>query len=311
MAFIDTLNALTREEVIKIVSDNIFNDTPVLKWFKKNQVTGKAGTKLQAPLLYARNSNSGSYSGSDVFLTNDAETHTKAELGWKDYYVSLVCTGDDKDMNKGANAVKNLVSEKMSAGQLSMSYNLTAGLFSDGTTNGSKAITGLAAVCDDASNVDTYAGISRGTYTWWKAKYTALSDYISLAAMQAMFGDLTDGSIRPDLIVTTQDVYDDLWELLTPAQRSKSEDMSGKTGFTSIEFNGCPVVVDAQCPSGEMYFLNSKFVKLYPLVGYEDVKWTGWKEPTNQDVAIGQLIWKGNILCTNCRYVGRIDTITT
>jgi hypothetical protein len=161
------------------------------------------------------------------------------------------------------------------------------------------------------TNTATYAGIERLTdATWWKAKYTALSDYISLSAMQSMFGDLTDGQEKPDLIVTTQDIWDDLWELITPIQRETSEKLSVNYGYTMINFNGCPVVVDAQCPSGEMYFLNTSHIKLYPLDGYENVRWGGWKEPVNQDVAVGQFLWKGQLACDNCRYVGRIVSIS-
>lgn len=158
----------------------------------------------------------------------------------------------------------------------------------------------------------TYAGIERLTdATWWKAKQTALSDYISLEAMQSMYGDLTDGEERPDIIVTTQDVWDDLWELLTPIQRATSGQRSIDYGFRMIEFNGTPVVVDAQCTAGYMYFLNSRYLNLYPLAGYEDPKWTGFKEPLNQDMIVGQFIFKGNILCTNCRYQGKMTGITT
>jgi len=308
----DMLNSLTREEIVRKVSDNIFNATPVLSWFKKHQKTGKSGTKLQVPLRYARNTNTGWYSGADTFLTNDIETVTKAELLWKDQYMSVVVTGDDKDMNKGKNAIVDLVDEKLETARLSLSYQLTAGIFSDGTDSSNKIITGLKAVVDDGTNYATYAGIERLTdATWWKAKYTSLSDYISLDAMQSMFGDLTDGEIKPDLIVTTQDVFDDLWELLTPAQRDTSRTLTGKVGYTSIDFNGCPIVVDAQCTAGYMYFLNSKFLNLYPLDGYESAQWSGWKKPTNQDVGVGQFIWKGQIAANNCRYLGKMIGITT
>lgn len=271
-----TLNTLTREDVIKQVTDNIFNATPVLKWFKKNQKTGKSGRELHAPVEYARNTSTGWFSGSDTFTVADVETATKAVVGWKDIYVSVVVTGDDKDQNQGKNAVVDLVEYKLKNARKTLSYQLTSGIFSDGTSSSSKILTGLNAIVDDGSSVATYAGIERLTdATWWKAKYTALSDYISLAAMQSMYGDLTDGEEHPDIIITTQDVFDDLWELLTPVQRDNSRGYSAKYGYTAIEFNGVPVVVDAQCPSGTMYFLNSNYLNLYPLAGYNEPKWTG------------------------------------
>ncbi len=161
------------------------------------------------------------------------------------------------------------------------------------------------------TNVATYGGIGRAAETWWKAKYTALSDYISLAAIQAIDGDLTDGQVRPQLRVTTQDVWDDIYELLTPYQRANADQLTAKFGFHTIIVNGIKIVVDAQCPSGEMYFLNFDFLHLRPHKRYAKFHFTGWKEPTNQDTKVGQHLWKGNLTCSNCRYQGRIVSITT
>ncbi|MDD5501601.1 MAG: phage major capsid protein [Candidatus Omnitrophica bacterium] len=307
----DTVTALTNDAVIKTVTDNVFNSTPFLKWLKQHQKTGYSGNQLVAPVEHARNTSGGSYRGSDLFTTTDVDTATRAIINWSDYYQTVTITGDDKDFNRGKAAIINLIDYKMRNGRKSLSYNLTAGAFSDGTGNSSKDLVGLKAAVDDSTNISTYANISRSTDTWWKAKYTALSDYISLSAMQSMYGDLTDNEDRPDAIITTQDVWDDIWELLTPIQRSDSEKMSVNYGFRTITFNGTPIWVDAQCPSGEMYYLNSAYINLYPLEGYEEPKWTGWKVPVNQDVAVGQLLWKGQLLCTNCAKQGRIVSITT
>ncbi|RJQ10663.1 MAG: phage major capsid protein [Bacillota bacterium] len=161
------------------------------------------------------------------------------------------------------------------------------------------------------TNVATYGGISRSAETWWKAKYTALSDYISLEAIQAMVGDLTDGNIRPQLIITTQDVWDDIYTILTPYQRDYSDKETAKFGYQKIVISGIPITVDAQCPSGEMYFLNFDYLKWRPLAKYANFHFTGWKDPVLQDMMTAQLIWKGNLTCSNCRYQGRIVSIST
>jgi hypothetical protein len=311
MSFVDTLNALTNEAVQKKVIDNIFNATPTLKEFKSKQETGYAGTKLQIPVEYALNSNRGWYRGSDTFLTNNVETATHLEFEWVDSYVSIVITGDDKDKNQGKEAIVNLLNHKLNNGRKSMSYLLTSGIFADGTGTGNKEMTGLKSAVDDGTNIATYGGLARGTYTWNKAKYTSLGDYISWPAMQSMYGDLTDGEEKPQLIITTQDVWDDLWELATPTIRSDSNKSSIDYGFEHIKFNSAKIIVDAQTPTGQMFFLNQTYLKLHPLKGYESPKWTGWKEPLNQDVAVGQFIWKGQLACSNCRYQGRIVSITT
>jgi hypothetical protein len=283
----------------------------MLQELRKRQRTYPGGLLIEEPLEYATNPNIGSYSGTDTFATADHEFATKAQFGMKDLYVSTVLTGDDLDKCSGPDAVLDLARSKMKNAERSLVKEFTRQLFTDGTGNSSKDITGLLAVCDDGTNVATYGGIPRTAETWWKAKYTALSDYISIAAIQAMDGDLTDGQIRPQLRVTTQDIWDDLYELLTPYQRANAAELTAKFGFNAINLNGIKIVVDAQCPSGQMLFLNFDFLHLRPHKRYAEFRFTGWKEPTNQDTKVAQHLWKGNLTCSNCRFQGRIVGITT
>jgi hypothetical protein len=291
--------------------DNISNATPLLQELKRRQKTYPGGEAIYEPLEYALNPNRGSFSGTDTFSVAQNEWGTKARFTMKDVYASFTITGDDVDKCSGPEALMDLIQAGLRNMETSGAYEMTTQLMSDGTGNSSKDITGLKAVCDDSTSVDVYGGITRSVETWWKGKKTTLSDYISLAAIQAMDGDLTDGNKRPQLRLTTQDVWDDLYEILSPYQRDYANKETAKFGYQKIIIAGIPIVVDAQCPSGEMLFLNFDYIKLRPHSRYANWHWTGWKEPVNQDMRTGQSIWKGNLTCSNCRYQGRIVSITT
>ena len=106
----------------------------------------------------------------------------------------------------------------MEVARLSLSDMFSEQLWGDGTGNNGKDITGIQAAVDDGTNVATYGGINRGTYTWWKSQYfDAQNDVLSLGMINSMITKCTDGSERPDLIVTTPDLWDKLWELPKPA----------------------------------------------------------------------------------------------
>ena len=99
------------------------------------------------------------------------------------------------------------------------------------------------------------------------------------------------------------------------------EALGGDIGFDSIFYRGKPVVADEKCTSGYVYFLNENYLEWYGLpsnkMGYKPINisapstvespsyfdapstygffWTGFKQPTNQDAEIGQLILYGNL----------------
>ena len=66
--------------------------------------------------------------------------------------------------------------------------------------------------------------------------------------------------------------YEAYEALLTSNVRYTDTDVAN-AGFQNLLFKGAPVVFDSNCPDGEMYFLNTKYIQL---VGHSDV----WFKPT-------------------------------
>ena len=185
---------------------------------------------------------------------------------------------------------------------------------------------------EDAIDGVTYGGISRNTFTNWRATRTAQSGSLSLANLAADFDAAQVGSDTPDLIVTTPAVWTIYEALLTPtvqhsvsptefrltAEGSKPiSNLGGNQGFRALAFRGVPVVADEKCTSGNIFTLNTNFLKLYKLPQPDRKEiangfaWTGWKEPTNQDAVTGQLLWYGQLLCTSPRRQARRTGVTS
>lgn len=161
----DDITATTRKHFRPALVDNIFNDIPLFKRFReRNAVSVRGGEKILQSLLYATTTSVGSYSGYDVLSTTPNDQITAAEFNWKQSYVNITIDGLSVMKNAGPEAVFNLLQKRVQVAQLSLANDLATQLYSDGTGNDSKDLTGLQAAIDNGDNVATYGGIARGTY---------------------------------------------------------------------------------------------------------------------------------------------------
>lgn len=123
-------------------------------------------------------------------------------------------------------------------------------------SNRNAEIMGLKGLIDDASNVSTFEGLARGTYTWWNS-------YVNDSTTQR---SLTDELLHttyleakkkgdPKYALTHFDVSSAYGQLLTPDRRY-GDTMTLKGGFTGVAFNGLPIVPDYDCPYDELYFID-------------------------------------------------------
>jgi hypothetical protein len=134
----------------------------------------------------------------------------------------------------------------------------------------------LYGAADDSTNISTYGGLSRSTYTTWKGYYLASAGALTLAKMATAYDAVTIGTDFPDLIVTTKALWSTYESLLTPTIRAgytmngypqmnafgmlpTKQGFAGEQGFSCLWFRGTPVVRDEQCPSGKMFFINSNY----------------------------------------------------
>lgn len=302
----DSLTATTRKYYIRSLVDNVFDDLPTLKYFTRKAKPAPGGEKLVQPLIYAQNTAKGSFHKYDVLDVTPTDEFTAAEYEWKELYVTVTISQREEAQNRGDLAVLNLLENKMEVAKMSLRDMFSEQLWGDGTGNSNKDITGIQAAVDDGTNVANYGGIDRTTYTWWKSQYQdAQNADLTLSMVNSMITNCTDGADRPDLIVTTQDLWDKLWELLQAQQRYDANQVAD-TGFDKIRFRNIDVIFDKDCPAKSMWFFNTKYIQLRPHVEYRNFKDSGWKKPINQAAAVMQIFWMGNLASSNCRRQGVI-----
>ena len=325
-AFVTTL---TQSRLLPKVIDNVLNGNVLTMRLMKNSRTWLGGTSIDIPVNLEDITAVGSYSGFDVFNTTQENIRQRAVFTPSQYYVSVPLSGIQKAVNQGEPAIINLIATELEWRTNRLKDELGTDLYLDGTGNSSKAILGLVAAFDDSTNVTTYAGLSRATYTNWRGTLTAQSGSLSLANLASDFNAAQRGDDLPTLIVTTPAVFNLYEALLTPtvSHQFSANDfrltsdgiarvggaIAANQGFRALTFRGIPVVADEKCTSGNIFTINEKHLNFYSIPQPErEVKsgfaWTGWKEPANQDAVVGELLWYGQLLCdaprTNARRTG-------
>lgn len=132
-----------------------------------------------------------------------------------------------------------------------------------GQTTTQRELTGLQAIVATGgiSGASTAFGVNPTTYPVWQSYVStsvgALSENLMAKAQQTI--NRTSGKY-PNMIVTDDATYRSFAGLLTSLKRF-NDTTNLKGGYNALTFQGggpdTPVVWDRDCPSGQMYFLNS------------------------------------------------------
>ena len=122
-------------------------------------------------------------------------------------------------------------------------------------------------------------------------------------AMTQMYGACSIDSDQPDLIVTTQVIYDAYETALQANKRYEGDASLGDAGFQALRFKGASVVVDSHVPAGHMYFLNTRYLD-YKVHSKRNFAFEDFKPMEVKDGIQARLFWMGQLTCSNPRMQG-------
>jgi len=319
---LDNIGTATVAARIPDIIDNFFGSNPLLARLLQRDggngthVVLDGGKEIRQPYIYT-DLNGGSFRDLDTFNTNRKENTTELVFPWSQYYVNITVSGLDSMRNSGGKKVYDHVNHQMDVAVMTAGNLLGTDIFLDGTGNNSKALVGLLAGISDVNVTATYGGITRSATadTPGNAILSTIDTTggtFSLSLMNTMAGNATVGREKPDLYVTTQSIWNSWWERAQPAQRfdaGDSRNQMANIGFDTIRFNGGDVVVDSHSTSGVVWALNTKWIKLFV---HTDRNWdfTGWKYPSNQDAAVGQILFGGQLVVQGPRLQSYTSNVT-
>lgn len=304
-------------------TDNIFNSRALFfalgeKGFKEQSDGGRL---IEFSLEYATNTTFKSYGELDTIDTTRIDVFDAARFDWKINAGTVVWSDLEQLRAAGANRKFDVIAEKLENGKDSHIAAMNVQMWGDGTGNGSKDIEGLQKVISATPTTGTVGGINRATFTFYRnqqnsgAQSSAAFDNLR-AKMRTTYNQCSLGGVdrTPTAAITTRTVFEGYQSLTTTLERY-NKDGKGPRGIDAgwandaMQFNGADLFYDEDCPAGNLYFVNPKYLKLVYLKG-------GWMkmkdviEPANQLGYVQRIFTAANLGTNASRHLGVVTAIT-
>jgi hypothetical protein len=305
----DALLSTTLANYRDQLTDNIFTARPLTYFLQdKGRIRMlNGGTKIVEPLIYAESSTVKSYSGYDSISLTAQGGITAAEYDWKQYAASIAISGIEEAKNNGEQEIINLLEAKIMQAEESMREGFNRMFYSDGTGNSGKDWNGLGNIVEASGTV---GGINRATSgnEYWRSYEENTATALTLAQLSTAYNSVSVGNDHPDMVLTTQTLFEKYEALLQPQLRY-TDTRTADAGFQNLLFKAAPVVYDEHCTAGIVYFLNSKYLTL---VGHS-AKWfaqTEFVRPEDLDARYALIMCYGNLTCRNAAKQGKLTAKT-
>lgn len=287
----------------RTLADNIFNGHALFFWLKERDriqpIPG--GRTIVEPIVHAINTTVRSMGFYDTVDTSVQAGISAAEYSWSVVAGTIVLSEAEIRQNQGPSQVINLLEAKGDQLEQSFQEELSTELFGDGTGNGGLDMLGLRAII---LNSGTLGGIDGTANTYWRSAADTTSAALTLAQMRTVWRTASVGNQHPDFTITEGVLWDAYEALLQPNVRYEDELMAN-AGFTTLRWKGRPLVYDEQCPTGYMFFINSKYLKLRPHSSMaKSFRAEPIQQPTDQLVRIAKVWWMAQLTTNNRRMHG-------
>lgn len=305
------------------LADNVTQNNAVLQRLKArgNVRPFSGGNVILEEIMYTDSStnNTNSYSGYELLNIAPNSPISAAQFDIKQYASAVTISGLEMLQNSSKEQIINLLEGRIQVAEAQLMNRISGDLYLDGTGNGGKNVTGLAAAVADAPSSGTYGGIDRATWSFWRnVSYDATTDGGAAASasniqtyMTSVAIQLVRGTDKADLIIADNNYYKFFVASMQAIQRVTSEESAG-AGFASLKFYGGGTAADvvlgggigAQCPSNHMYFLNTNYLYFRPHSDRNFVPIGGERQSVNQDAIVKLIGWAGNLTSSGPQFSG-------
>ena len=297
------ITATTLKHYEKKMYDNIFRKYPTTeKLLYKGQVEEfESGEKIFIPLEHGTNDTVAWIAKNGTISTDPQDLFTAAEDAWRILAGTVLFNDLDNVLNRGAAQIVNLMKKKIKNLEKSMSKNLAESLH---TAQTGQAMNGLP---DIVSTSSTLHGIAVADFATWIAGYADnTSEPLAIIDMATAYNTCSDGNDQVDLIDCSQTLYEKYESLVRPQLRF-TDSRTADAGFKqNITFKGAVIVLDKDCTSDRMYFLNTDY--LY-IACVKDRKFHAFPavQASNQINDVVKVVCYCNLMTSNRRMQGMLD----
>ena len=305
------------------LADNVTNNNPLLLKLKSkgNVRPFSGGNVILEEIMYNDSStnNTNSYSGFETLNISPNSPISAAQFSIAQYASAVTISGLEMLQNAGKEQIIDLLEGRIKVAEAQLANRINLDLYGNGTGNGGKNLTGLAAAVADAPSSGTYGGINRATWSFWQNQaFSGVTNggaAVSAANIQSYMTQLAiklvRGTDKADLIVADNNYYNLYVNSLQAIQRVTDPEMAG-SGFASLKFYGGGTSADvvlgggigAQQPANHMYFLNTDYIFFRPHKDRNFVPIGGERQSVNQDAIVKLIGWAGNLTSSGAQFNG-------
>ena len=313
------------------VADSVTKNNALLARLQKkgNIKSISGGSSIIEEISYQENGNASWYSGYDLLPVAAQDVISGATFTYKQIAVPVVISGLEQLQNSGKEATLDLLDERLKVAEGTMKNLMSEAVYSDGTGYGGKGLVGLDAAVPatlTSSQNNTYGGIDRTTWAFWRSYATASDTFPTNNATAATYlpiylnrgwASVVRGADQPDLCVMDFNYWRIFVACLQNLQRF-TDASSADMGFVSQKFLTMDCVLDggiggfaytAAGDHGTAYILNTDYFRLRPHKDRNMVALSpNRRYAVNQDAEVQILAWAGALTCNGARYQGRIYT---
>lgn len=227
-------------------------------------------------------------------------------------YATVAISWEEEKKNMGRHALINLLNQKIDDAGDSLRDKLNVHMLQSQPAAGSKDIGSLTELIDEAPAADPNRTANIGNIgnsnTWWRNKATDGGAF-TIADMNAMFNDVSDGQDFPTFLLTGSTVFE-YYENALVGQIRYNDTRMADAGFQNLMYKNVPMIWDPQIGNtDEIYFINTKYLQLV-MHPEGDFITTDFIEPDNQAAKVAKILFLGQLICTNRRRCGTLHGIT-
>ena len=305
------------------LADNVTLNNAVLDRLRKrgNVRPFSGGNVILEEIMYndTNTNNTNSYSGYETLNIAPNSPISAAQFPIAQYASAVTISGLEMLQNSSKEAIIDLLEGRVQVAEGQLLNRIQTDIYGDGTGNGGKNLTGLAAAVADSPSTGVYGGINRATWSFWRNQaFSGVTNggaAVSAANIQSYMTQLAiklvRGQDKADLIVADNNYYSLYVNSLQAIQRVTSVD-EGAAGFASLKFYGGGTSADvvlgggigSQATANHMWFLNTNYIYFRPHTDRNFAPIGGERQSVNQDAVVKLIGWAGNMTSSGPQFSG-------
>lgn len=305
------------------LADNVTLNNAVLDRLRKrgNVRPFSGGNVILEEIMYndSNTNNTNSYSGYETLDIAPNSPISAAQFSIAQYASAVTISGLEMLQNSSKEAIIDLLEGRVQVAEGQLLNRIQTDIYGNGTGNGGKNLTGLAAAVADSPSTGVYGGINRATWDFWRNQsFSGVTDggaAVSAANIQAYMTQLAiklvRGNDKADMIVADNNYYSLYVNSLQAIQRVTSVE-EGAAGFASLKFYGGGTSADVvlgggignQATANHMWFLNTNYLYFRPHTDRNFAPIGGERQSVNQDAVVKLIGWAGNLTSSGPQFCG-------